>query len=77
MLNDNINNTGSIVTCANCGGYVIPPEMWHGTIPPRMCSCISKEANKNYGWICPNCGKGIAPHISSCDCKNSYIVTNS
>ncbi len=21
----------------------------------------------NTGWICPACGKGVAPHVSTCD----------
>ena len=31
------------------------------------------------GWICPNCGRGLAPHTSSCPCVpmplNQFIVT--
>lgn len=30
--------------------------------------------NKQYGWICPVCGKGLAPWVSECPC-NSYSNT--
>lgn len=29
-------------------------------------------ANKQYGWICPVCGRGNAPWNSSCSCRGGY-----
>ena len=30
----------------------------------------------NYGWICPVCGKGVAPWASTCPCKDfNYNIT--
>ncbi len=33
----------------------------------------SKKTNSkisNVGWICPKCGKGLAPTVKSCDCNS-------
>ena len=23
----------------------------------------------SYGWVCPRCGKVLAPHVKECDCR--------
>ena len=28
----------------------------------------------NYGWICPKCGRCLAPHIDSCPCFNEATL---
>jgi hypothetical protein len=33
----------------------------------------------NLGWICPNCGRGLAPFVSECPCHytmNGYTWSN-
>ena len=30
---------------------------------------------KQYGWICPVCGKGLAPWVSECPCSNAKNST--
>ena len=30
---------------------------------------MSKKIKKNYGWICPKCGRVHAPHINTCPCS--------
>ena len=30
---------------------------------------MSKKIKKNYGWICPECGRVNAPHIDTCPCS--------
>ena len=42
-------------------------------------NCINNPKNQynssiywkvNYGWICPVCGRGNAPFVQTCPCKN-------
>lgn len=30
---------------------------------------MSKKIKKNYGWVCPKCGRVNAPHIDACPCS--------
>lgn len=30
---------------------------------------MTKEGIYNYGWICPRCGKVLAPDVKECTCK--------
>jgi hypothetical protein len=32
--------------------------------------------NKQYGWICPVCGKGLAPWVSECSCVMSNTMND-
>ena len=39
-----------------------------------------EKENKNkpvgpYGWICPVCGKGLAPWVSVCGCVQPQYIT--
>lgn len=27
------------------------------------------------GWICPICGRGVSPWVSTCPCRNSHEIT--
>jgi hypothetical protein len=29
----------------------------------------------NYGWICPKCGRCLAPHVDSCPCFNEVTLS--
>lgn len=31
--------------------------------------------NANYGWICPRCGRIMAPWVPECDCVNPGATT--
>ena len=33
---------------------------------------MTKEGIYNYGWICPRCGKVLAPDIKECTCKPEF-----
>ena len=26
------------------------------------------------GWVCPVCGRGMAPHMPWCDCSNEKVI---
>jgi len=32
------------------------------------------QENKQYGWICPKCGRVNAPWKDSCDCDNYNMI---
>lgn len=35
---------------------------------------IEKSCAENrYGWICPVCGKGLAPWVSACSCREMPV----
>ena len=43
-------------------------------------NCVAGWPNEDHstntslkGWICPNCGKGLAPHVDSC-CKQGAKI---
>lgn len=60
--------------CEKCG-KLMPLSPYIGTNNPERCSCLifkspySQQTFYNYGWICPVCGRGNAPHSSTCACK--------
>ena len=31
---------------------------------------------KQYGWICPVCGKGLAPWVRECSCVNNNTIND-
>ena len=30
---------------------------------------------KQEGWICPVCGRGVAPHMNWCPCQSDWKIT--
>ena len=42
-------------------------------VPPQL-RVVNYDVN--YGWICPVCGRGNGPSVSTCPCKPiEYVVT--
>lgn len=37
---------------------------------------LHQYLSKKKGWICPVCGRGVAPWIDVCPCQNDINVTN-
>jgi hypothetical protein len=55
----NTGGTSTIQWCDKCGKY--------GAID-KLCTCQKplQQVFPNYGWICPKCDAGVAPHTSCC-----------
>lgn len=61
-----INTTGGNHNCSHCG-FSINDLVYRPTIS------WNKEDNSSFGqqgWICPVCGRGLAPWVSECSCTS-------
>ena len=38
---------------------------------------FKNNAHVQYGWVCPRCGKVLAPWMNYCDCYNTDCVNTS
>lgn len=69
-----INTTGGNEYCPKCGLTV-------NDLVYRPSNCdlpIPQEFGERKGWICPVCGRGLAPWVSHCPCFSTReIVYNS
>lgn len=69
-----INTTGGNEYCPKCGLAV-------NDLVYRPSNCdlpMPQEFGEQKGWICPICGRGLAPWTSSCPCVSTReIVYNS
>ena len=54
--------TGGNYTCPKCGMEV-------NDLLYRPQNCDMPGFGKQKGWICPVCGRGVAPWASSCPCQ--------
>ena len=44
---------------------------------PSNCDIpMPQSFGKQAGWICPICGRGVAPWVDFCPCQNDAGVTN-
>ena len=62
------NTTGGNYTCPHCGFSI-------NDLVYRQSNCdfpIPQEFGQQ-GWICPVCGRGLAPWVSFCPCQGSEI----
>lgn len=58
-------------TCPNCG-----KEVYYSVYKPQNCdTSLSQDFDKKEGWICPVCGRGIAPWVDYCPCKIDGNIT--
>ena len=44
----------------------ILPQVGDWPPAPTPCDPIGTPNQLNYGWICPKCGRCLAPHVDSC-----------
>ena len=49
--------------CPDCGKrrWELGPQSIAG-----LCACGIAEQPKQYGWVCPVCGRGKAPFLTEC-----------
>lgn len=65
------NTTGGNYTCPRCGMGVNDL-----VYRPQNCDMpLPQDFGKKEGWICPVCGRGLAPWVDACPCKNDAGVT--
>lgn len=43
-------------------------------IPPMYPEVVTPKKDMPIGWICPKCGRGLAPHVDSCPCYQSNNI---
>ena len=43
---------------------------------PQNCDTpLPQDFGKKEGWICPVCGRGVAPWMSFCPCQGDWKIT--
>lgn len=62
------NTTGGNYHCPSCGhainDLVYRPSEWKP---------FPQDFDKQEGWICPVCGRGVAPWVDVCPCRGSEM----
>ena len=71
-------------TCAKCGGYfsvtkqtMFCPECEKSNLS-TVSNCdipVPQGFGKYEGWICPVCGRGVAPWVDYCSCQINRNIT--
>ena len=71
-------------TCAKCGGYfsttkqtMYCPEC-ERVNATNISNCdipMPQGFGEQKGWICPVCGRGVAPWVDMCPCQNNWKIT--
>lgn len=68
-------------TCPKCGGFVGETGKSYG-YAGKWCHCTWPQettpivGQQQWGWLCPACGKGNAPHSKQCDCAGLIKITS-
>ena len=65
------NTTGGNYTCPKCGMGFNDLVYRHQNYNMPLPGGFSME----YGWVCPKCGKALAPWKSECDCYRRISST--
>lgn len=65
-----VNTTGGNYHCPSCGQTI------HDLInrPSNYDMPLSQGFGKQEGWICPVCGRGVAPWVSYCPCQSDWKI---
>lgn len=65
------NTLGGNYHCENCGHAV-------NDLVNRPSNCdmfLPYGFGKQEGWICPVCGRGVAPWVDVCTCQSDFKIT--
>lgn len=66
---------GKEIAVLNSKDYTCP-ECGFGVYKPSNCDMpMPQDFGKQEGWICPVCGRGVAPWASSCPCQSDWKIT--
>lgn len=64
------NTTGGNYHCPSCSfavnDLVYRPSEWKP---------FPQDFGKQEGWICPVCGRGVAPWVDYCPCQSDWKIT--
>lgn len=63
-----INTTGGNYYCPKCGAGINDL-----VYRPSNCDMPMPQGFGEQGWICPVCGRGLAPWVNFCPCQGSEI----
>ena len=70
---DMINTSGGNYYCPKCGAGINDL-----VFRPHNCDIPMPQGFQQQGWICPVCGRGVAPWVDYCPCVSiREIVYNS
>ena len=62
---------GNYYECPNCGH-----KSESSSVTFSNCDIpVPQGFGKQEGWICPVCGRGVAPWASSCPCQSDWKIT--
>ena len=72
------NTTGGNYNCPHCGLSINdlvyrPMITWDKTDTPDTCDMPIPQGFGQQGWVCPVCGRGLAPWVSVCPCNNKGL----
>ena len=60
--------------CFDC--YMKDINNYQGTNNSSNCDMpLHQDFSKKEGWICPVCGRGVAPWMSFCPCQSNWKIT--
>lgn len=63
--------SGGNYHCPHCG-FVLNDLVYR----PSNCDIpLPQGFGKQEGWVCPVCGRGLAPWVSSCPCRSDFKIT--
>ena len=69
------NTIGGCYICEECG-FEINDLVYRPFNRSESKPFVPQDSGKQEGWICPVCGRGVAPWLSVCPCQDEAGVIN-